>query len=137
VLIRHLWQLKSAVFLHRCLICTVLLHGCALLEHSTEIKVLNVATGIREKWQKTNFYWQSLLQNHQLNCPRQQQRLLALATLGDANPIRLPLFVLHHPMFPRQVIAVAVAGIFQNNFSTVFANLSIILQFSFSCKYLC
>ncbi len=25
VLIRHLWQLKTAVFLHRCLICTALL----------------------------------------------------------------------------------------------------------------
>ncbi len=28
VLIRHLWQLKTVVFLHRCLICTLLLVSC-------------------------------------------------------------------------------------------------------------
>jgi hypothetical protein len=28
VLIRHLWQLKTVVFLHRCLICTLLLVPC-------------------------------------------------------------------------------------------------------------
>jgi len=28
VLIRHLWQLKTVVFLHWYRICAVLLHGC-------------------------------------------------------------------------------------------------------------
>jgi hypothetical protein len=30
VLIRHLWQLKTVVFLHWCLICAVLLDTCAI-----------------------------------------------------------------------------------------------------------
>ncbi len=30
VLIRHLWQLKTVVFLHRCLICVVLLSAPSL-----------------------------------------------------------------------------------------------------------
>jgi hypothetical protein len=30
VLIRHLWQLETAVFLHRCLLCAVLLHVTAV-----------------------------------------------------------------------------------------------------------
>ena len=36
VLIRHLWQLKTVVFLHWCLICVVLLYSYAMLslEHS-------------------------------------------------------------------------------------------------------
>jgi hypothetical protein len=30
VLIEHLWQLKTVVFLHWCLICAVLLYTCAI-----------------------------------------------------------------------------------------------------------
>ncbi len=38
VLIRHLWQLKTAVFLHGCLICTVPLNKCIQFQMCCIIK---------------------------------------------------------------------------------------------------
>jgi hypothetical protein len=56
VLIRHLWQLKTAVFLHRCLICTVLLrpklsHAAHLWYNGISTHEFNtILTNIQSYW---------------------------------------------------------------------------------------
>ncbi len=43
MLIRHLWRLKTVVFLHRCLICALILHFIKNYAHLLSKTVLAIA----------------------------------------------------------------------------------------------